>query len=255
MPFLDLDHADVYYTDSGSGGPPIVLVHGRSASGSCWDWHVDRLAARHRVITYDSVNHGFSSNSPRDQAEPDRCDELTQVLRRLDIDRPLLVGQSMGAMTVLRWATRHPGGCHGVVAAGMGWPFPTGERAPTPPLRDGLWIEAKRFDPDWAARHPVEVDRYSRLRSTATAIEAMQHPRDMGVNFSEFADSGFGERLRTIDVPVHAFIGEDDFFAPSVESLAELVPNCMVTSVPRADHSAYIQQADELIELILAAAR
>lgn len=255
MPFLELEHADVFCTDRGRGGPPIVLVHGRSASGACWDWHVDRLAAQHRVITYDSVNHGFSSNSPRQQPEPDRCDELSQVLDALGVERPLLVGQSMGAMTVLRWAARRHGDCHALVVAGMGWPFPSAERSPVPPLRDGLWIEAKRFDPDWAAQHPLDVDRYSRLRSTATAIEAMQHPRDMGVNLAEFADPSFGERLATIDVPVHAFIGEDDFFAPSVMSLAEVVPDCRVTSLPRADHSAYIQEADRLIDVILAAAR
>jgi pimeloyl-ACP methyl ester carboxylesterase len=252
MPFLELENADIYYADEGAGDPPIVLVHGRSASSACWDWHTARLAAHHRVIRYDSVNHGFSSNSPRDTAEPDRCDELSGVLEWLGIDRPLLVGQSMGAMTVLRWAVRHPRGCAGIVAAGMGWPIPAlAARTPNPPLREGLWIEAQRFDPDWARTHQLQVDRYSRLRSTATAIEAVRHPRNMGDNIAEFSDSSFGDKLRLIDVPVRVFMGEKDFFAPSAATLAEHVADCGVTTIPHADHSAYIQAWDHLVEVIL----
>jgi pimeloyl-ACP methyl ester carboxylesterase len=256
VPFLDLNHADVYYTDRGVGDPPIVLVHGRSASGACWDWHIERLAEHHRVIAYDSVNHGFSSNSPRGEPEPDRCGELTEVLQRLSVHRPILVGQSMGAMTVLRWAVRHQGACRGIVVAGMGWPMPPkDERTPTPPLRDGLWIETMRFDPTWSASHGIEVERYSRLRSTATAIEAMRHPRDMGANLTEFQDPELGLGLKRLGVPVHVFMGANDYFASSAATVAEHVPFCEVTMIPDADHSAYIQESEVLTEIVLRMAR
>jgi len=101
MPYLTINDNDIFYTDHGSG-QPVVLLHGRSASGACWDWHIERLRDRCRVIAFDSVNHGHSSNSPRDEPEPDRVAELEGVLTQLDLERPVLVGQSQGAMTTLR---------------------------------------------------------------------------------------------------------------------------------------------------------
>jgi pimeloyl-ACP methyl ester carboxylesterase len=255
MPFLELPHGDIYYTDHGEGDP-IVLVHGRFASSACFDWHVGRLRELHRVITYDSINHGFSSNSPRGEAEPDRLDELHGLIDALGLERPVLVGQSMGAITVMRWAAHNPSRVRAVVAAGMGWPFPETFMDSEPvPLRDGLWIEAKKFDPEWARDHATEVARYSRLRSTATVIEFTRHPRSMDASFAEWRRADMENHLKSLNVPVHLFIGTNDLFAPGAENLASLLPHAQLTAITKADHSAYIQEAEAFIEIVQAAAR
>jgi pimeloyl-ACP methyl ester carboxylesterase len=79
--------------------------------------------------SYDSVNHGLSSNSPRGEPEPDRVDELEGFLSNVGIDRPILAGQSMGGMTIARWAIRHPDAARALIISGMGIPSePRSER-------------------------------------------------------------------------------------------------------------------------------
>ncbi|WP_350353306.1 alpha/beta hydrolase [Microbacterium sp. A8/3-1] len=247
MPFLDINESDIYYTDQGSGDP-LVMLHGRSASGSCWDWHIQQLRDRYRVIAFDSVNHGFSSNSPVDEFEPDRVDELDAVLDALGIERPIIVGQSMGAMTTLRWASRNPERARAIIATGMGWPIPPVGTISPAPLTDGLWLESRNFNADWAAQNPRVIAQYSRIRSTATAIENSLRPRQWGSN--EWLDEDFGERLAGIVSPVTLFVGADDFMADPVRDLASIIGHARLEVAENAHHNANLQCLDQFIGLI-----
>ncbi|WEH12878.1 alpha/beta hydrolase [Streptomyces sp. VNUA24] len=250
MPFVQIDGTDIHYTDQGEGRP-VVLLHGRSASAACWDWHITRLRKHCRVIAYDSVNHGFSDNSPRDVPEPDRREELDGFLGALGLERPVLVGQSQGAMTVLRWAVRNPGRAASLVVTGMGWPL-TGDH-PMNPLVDGLWIDSRGFEAGWAAEHPEVPAQYSRVRSTATSIEATRHPRPLSPGAREFFDEDFGDRLRTITDPVHIAVGDLDFAAAPARNLATLLPHAELTVLEGAAHSAYLQSLDTFLDVVFRA--
>jgi pimeloyl-ACP methyl ester carboxylesterase len=247
MPFLSVNSSDIFYTDHGSGDP-IVLLHGRSASGGCWDWHIPHLARNNRVIAYDSVNHGFSSNSPADEEQPNLVDELDAVLDALGIDHPILIGQSMGTMTSLRWATRYPDRARAIVGAGMGWPLPPIENVGPAPLRDGLWLSSRNWNPEWAAENTRIVEAYSRIRSTATAIENSLRPRRFGPN--EWLDPAFGDRLAHIRSQVALFVGADDFAAEPARTLATILPNAELHVVERADHNAYLQCLDDFLAVV-----
>lgn len=247
MPFLDVNQSDIYYTDQGQG-EPLVMLHGRSASGSCWDWHIQNLRDRYRVIAFDSVNHGFSSNSPIGEEEPSRVDELDAILDALDIDKPILVGQSMGAMTTLRWAARNPSRARAIIATGMGWPIPPVETISPAPLTDGLWLESRNFNAEWAAEHPRMIAQYSRIRSTATAIENSLRPRAWSHN--EWLDDDFGDRLAKITTPVTLFVGADDFLADPARNLAMVISHARLEVAEKAHHNAYLQCLDDFINLI-----
>src|SRR6266550_953728 len=108
MPWVDVNGSDIYYHEEGEG-QPLVFLHGMTSCGEAWFQQFEAFRHRFRVIGYDSVNHGHSSNSPRDEPEPDRADELEGFLSALGIERPILAGNSMGGGTLLRWAARHPG--------------------------------------------------------------------------------------------------------------------------------------------------
>lgn len=78
MPWIELLGHDIHYREAGSG-QPLVLIHGSGSAAACWEPIMEALSQYH-VYAYDSVNHGFSANSPRGQAEPDRADELEALL-------------------------------------------------------------------------------------------------------------------------------------------------------------------------------
>lgn len=91
-------------------GTPIVLVHGLSATRRNVVQGSRHLARRgYRLIGYDARGHGASSPAP-DPAGYEYADlvgDLEAVLADLELDRPVLVGSSMGAATVMTYALEH----------------------------------------------------------------------------------------------------------------------------------------------------
>ncbi len=96
------------------GRPPgsitIIFVHGYALNLDCW--HFQRLALRdeHRLVLYDQRSHGRSERSRPEQCTIDMLGEdLGEVVEQLAPDGPVvLVGHSMGGMTILALAQLHP---------------------------------------------------------------------------------------------------------------------------------------------------
>lgn len=105
--------------DPAPPGPPIVLLHGLTATRR-YVVMGSRLLERsgYRVIAYDARGHGRSSPAPEPGAYGygRLARDLEAVLDALRIPRAALAGASMGAHTALRFALEHPGR---VVALGL----------------------------------------------------------------------------------------------------------------------------------------
>lgn len=99
--------------EGGHDGPPlptVVLVHGYALD--CRTWHHQRLdLSRYtRVVSYDQRGHGRSTVPPERECTVDRlAEDLRQVLDELvPLGPVVLVGHSMGGMTILALAQAHP---------------------------------------------------------------------------------------------------------------------------------------------------
>jgi pimeloyl-ACP methyl ester carboxylesterase len=89
-------------------GPPIVLLHGLSATRRNVVQGSRHLIKRgYRLIAYDARGHGASSPA-RTYEYADLVDDLEAVLAHLGIERTALVGSSMGAATAMAFALEHP---------------------------------------------------------------------------------------------------------------------------------------------------
>ena len=107
--------------DSGSEGVPVVLVHGLGFGQRTWDHVVPRLSAGGlRVVSYDQRGHGASGTSD-DYSPSAFCEDLAAVLGELGLEKPILVGHSLGATIALEHAAAH-GGCAVVVCVDGGVP-------------------------------------------------------------------------------------------------------------------------------------
>ncbi|MBW0275607.1 hydrolase [Nocardia sp. MH4] len=90
--------------------PVMVLVHGWTCSIEYWNAQINAFAGEYRVVAYDQRGHGESTNGyarpSTDLLADDLCDVLDAVL--LPGQRAVLVGHSMGGMTLIAWAGRYP---------------------------------------------------------------------------------------------------------------------------------------------------
>lgn len=97
--------------EQAGAGPPIVLLHGLTATRR-YVVMGSRLLERsgHRVVAYDARGHGHSTPAPdRGAYGYDRlAGDLLAFMDSLDIERATLAGASMGAQTIIRFALDHP---------------------------------------------------------------------------------------------------------------------------------------------------
>ncbi|HYI99642.1 MAG TPA: alpha/beta hydrolase [Thermoleophilaceae bacterium] len=115
--------------ESAGDGPPIVLLHGLTATRRNVVQGSRHLSSRgFRLVGYDARGHGESGPAPDPDAYEysDLADDLAAVLDELGLERPALAGSSMGAATALRFALRHP---ERVQALALITPPALGERA------------------------------------------------------------------------------------------------------------------------------
>ncbi len=247
MPWIEVNGNDIYYQEEGSG-PPLVFLHGMSSCGEAWWQQFAHFRDRFRCIAYDSVNHGHSSNSPRDAEEPDRADELEGFLAAMRIERPILAGNSMGGNTLTRWAARHPADARALIPSGAGVTLPGQPGAMPPPAQplspDVLFLPIGDSLTDrFKAAQPRMFERYLRIRSTATRIEALRYPRKPSqTTISE--REGLADGVKRITSPMCVIVGALDAAVPRCETLARSVPGAEYHAIDGAPHNVYYEAAE-----------
>jgi pimeloyl-ACP methyl ester carboxylesterase len=113
--FIDVDGARLHYLDRGTG-PVIVMVHGLGGNLRNFYGLVDQLAATCRVVAVDRPGSGYSKMmSGEHPALRAQATIIARFLDGLGLDRPLLVGHSLGGALSLALALDHPGCVRGLV--------------------------------------------------------------------------------------------------------------------------------------------
>jgi pimeloyl-ACP methyl ester carboxylesterase len=107
--FIDVDGARIHYFDEGAG-QPLVLVHGLAGqTGNFTHSLLDRLKNDYRVIILDRPGSGHSTRPRRASAAiVDQAATISRFIAALGLDRPLLVGHSLGGAISLALAVNHP---------------------------------------------------------------------------------------------------------------------------------------------------
>ncbi len=96
------DGARIAYDDRGAGRP-LVLVHGITEARGTWDPVTDLLAEQWRVVRVDLRGHGASARqAPYDLAT--MAADVATVVEALGLERPLVVGHSLGGVVVTAYA-------------------------------------------------------------------------------------------------------------------------------------------------------
>lgn len=105
--FIEVDGARLHYLDRGTG-PVVVLVHGLGGNLRNFYGLVDKLAAVCRVVAVDRPGCGYSTASGEHPTLSVQATIIARFLHRLGLDRPLLVGHSLGGALALALALDHP---------------------------------------------------------------------------------------------------------------------------------------------------
>ncbi|MER9163809.1 alpha/beta hydrolase [Mesorhizobium sp. M0715] len=137
--FVTVGDLDIAYVEISGAQPALLLVHGFTDTSRSFSLLAPYLAGR-RLIMPDLRGHG-ASQAGRGCSVADFADDIAGLIQILRLDRPVVVGHSLGAMVAIALAARH------------------GE------LVGGLVVMASTLKPDFAPGHPLVV-----------SIEALRDP-------------------------------------------------------------------------------
>lgn len=88
-----------YYRMGTRDKPPVVLLHGFSDSGLAWTRLARDLAPEYDLIMPDAVSHGRSSGPGPEGFRARAVSDVRALIEMLELERPALIGHSMGART------------------------------------------------------------------------------------------------------------------------------------------------------------
>jgi N-formylmaleamate deformylase len=98
----------IHYYRTGGNKPPLILAHGVSDNGLCWQRVALALQADFDLIMVDARGHGRSDKPAAGYYYKDFAADLAAFIQEMGLGAVAVMGHSMGALTALVVAARHP---------------------------------------------------------------------------------------------------------------------------------------------------
>ena len=256
------DGTQIYYKDWGVG-QPVVFSHGWLLNSDAWEKQMVYLASNgYRCIAHDRRGHGRSSQPWTGNDMDTYADDLSELIKTLDLREITLVGHSTGGGEVARYIGRH--GCERVIKVALiASVTPLMLKTDTNP--DGL--EIKIFDD---IRSGVATDRsqfFKDLTNTFYGIKRSKSNVSKGVRnafwlqgmqggiknelecIKAFSETDFSNDLKKFDVPTLIIHGDDDQVVPikaSAYASLKLIRNATLKVYPGGPHGLVDTHNNEL---------
>ena len=248
----------MHYHRTGGDKPQVVLSHGGSDSGLCWTRLTRALEADCDVIMPDARHHGLSESPAGAGGFEAQAHDLGALIRALGLDRPVIGGHSMGAMSSLYCAALYPDLVRGLILEDGGIGFDLGA---------GGILNAERRA---AIQRDLEAQR-ALDREQLIAFGRQRSPKWDEVEFGPWADAkkqarphlgtlaqtpsfGWQKALARVTCPVLVLTGDNSLGAMiRPEHVAEargIKPALEVVNLPGAGHNVRREAFDGYVEAV-----
>jgi 3-oxoadipate enol-lactonase len=246
MPYADVADTRLHYRFDGVAGAPVVMLSNSLGTDlAMWDSQIVTLAARYRVLRYDTRGHGQSAVTRGPYTIEGLAKDALGLLDALAIERVHFCGLSMGGM-VGQWLGAHaPQRIDKLIlcntAARIGSPEAYNTRIDN--VRKGGMaavvdaVVARWYTPAFAATAP---DAIAKTRAMLLATPADGYVACCAA----IRDMDQRESVRSIAVPTLVIAGAHDLATPPADGrfLAERIRGARYIELPAA-HLSNIEAA------------
>lgn len=247
----------MHYTLNGPASAPVVtLSHSLATNLAMWEPQASALAARYRVLRYDTRGHGGTDAPSGPYSLDQLAEDAVALLRALGVERTHFVGLSMGGMIGQVLALTHPETLRSLILCD------TSSRVP--PEAKPVWDERIRM----AESHGMEPHVEPTLGRWFTAPFASKSPEtveSVRAMIRETKPQGYvgcchaikaldlTDRLSAITVPTLIVVGEDDPGTPVAASRAihERIRGSELAVLKSASHLSNIEQPETFTKALL----
>lgn len=109
--YVDANGVNIHYHRTGSQGerkPAMLLLHGITDNGLCWSRVALDLQDRYDIVMTDARGHGTSDRLASKFSIQLLAADAAGVIRGLGLEKPVVFGHSMGAITAIALAADYP---------------------------------------------------------------------------------------------------------------------------------------------------
>jgi pimeloyl-ACP methyl ester carboxylesterase len=179
--FVDVPGARLHVREFAGGdpdAPALLLVHGLAGQLDHYTFGVtDRLAGHYRVIAVDRAGSGHSTRAPGTPADLyTQADMLAALIDELGLERPFVVGHSLGGALSLALALRHPERVRGLALIA---PL-THMQEKVPPVFEGLTI----LSPLWRNFVAWTLATPAQIKNTRATLDQVFGPEPVPHDFA-----------------------------------------------------------------------
>lgn len=228
-----LGRSRLHYRVAGDG-PPLVLVHGYSASSLWWRRNIAALARRHRVYALDLV--GFGRSWPKHSFSlASAVEQIVSWMNEVGLPQADFCGHSMGGHLCIRLAAAHPERVRRLVLADA----------------SGLPLEARLPQLAWRG---IRSSGHTRFRFAPTVVftSVQAGPLVLLAALRGLLADDVREVLENIAAPTLIVWGERDVLVPLElgRALHAAIPNARLVVVPGAGHNVMYERAALFNQLV-----
>ena len=265
MPTAEVNHTTLFYDESGSG-PPMLLMHGGlGIDHTYFRESLAPLANNHRLILYDHRCNGRSGRPSVETLTIEQlADDAAALLTHLGIRAADIFGHSYGGFVAQEFALRHPGLVRRLVLCdttpgqlGRGESAEPDEQGPPPPPEVAKAFEhPPGSNADFelmmqelmpAYFYQFDADAHlAFLRDTVFTLEAMQR------GFEVLAEWSSVDRLCLIDRPTLVLAGRHDVFTspPQSTRIAKRIPGAVAHIFEESGHFPWMEEPAEFFRVV-----
>ncbi len=261
MPLLNRAGAAIHFEQTGSGLPPIVLVHGGMCDHRDWDRLVPLLVGQHIVVRPDLRGHGLSTGDMAGCTVEGWANDLLALTEAVGLRRPVLVGHSLASRIVVEAAACAPAAIGGVVlldgSRSHGGHAAAPPASPDPPASLVAVIEAT-IGPhaDAEARNAVRQRMASASPEIMAACVAAMRDWDLGRADAAFAALAGKMPVLAIQSTYHDLanprrsLERPDASSPYLDFLRETMPQLEISVLVNAGHFTMLERPEVAAGLI-----
>jgi pimeloyl-ACP methyl ester carboxylesterase len=202
--YAEVNGINLYFETRGTGRP-MILLHGGLGSGEMFGPTLPVLAEQHQVIAVDLQGHGRTADIDRPIDIRLMADDIAALIDHLRLDKPDVVGYSLGGGVALFTAVKYPDKVRRLVAASAhAW------RDAIPPemLAQQAQVNAA------AAEFMKDTPMYELYQRVAPRPEDFPRLLDK-VGESMAQDYDYSEEVRSLQVPTLLVAADADMAPPS----------------------------------------
>jgi pimeloyl-ACP methyl ester carboxylesterase len=238
----------IHYLEAGSG-PNLILLHGLGGSSQVWGFNIGPLAEKYHVFVPDQIGFGKSDKPFVNYRIRTYVDFLDQFCQQLKIERPILVGNSMGGWIAAIYAATYPDRVDKLVlvdAAGYAPPKDFDTRAffgLNPTTRAEMKVLSAKVFYNKAFLSDTAIDQAMTARLGAGDGYTIKSITESIIRGEDFLD----DVVKTIKQPTLVVWGREDGLLPlsDAERFHKDIPGSMVVVIDQCAHVPNIEKPGE----------